>query len=302
MGMIIPENFESLLEPGLREVFFEGMTEVASNYQKVCKVFDSTKSTEIDQGLVEMGQWDERSDGEILALDEMKEGYETSYSHVTYKKGTKVTRDMLEDDQYGQIREQVMLLGRGAQETVERKVADIFNNAFDDSVSGGDGVGLCSDVHPYADPDFVGATQDNEETEALSPDSLKAARTAFLKQRNAAAQPMIFSPILNLIVPVDLAENAEVLIGSDKRPGGNDNDLNTAKNRYNLIVLPYLASSTAWFLQDPALHRVKFFWRVKPDFRQAEKIDTDSVVFRGRMRFSCGWSDWRGIWGSTGTA
>jgi len=68
-----------------------------------------------------------------------------------------------------------------------------------------------------------------------------------------------------------------------------------------VVCAPHLTSETAWYLIDPAVARLNFFWRVKPDFRQAEILSTDAVMFRGRMRFSCGFSDWRGIWGSDGT-
>jgi len=92
-----------------------------------------------------------------------------------------------------------------------------------------------------------------------------------------------------------------VLSNSRNEPGTANNDINVSFGRYNVVCVPHMTSATAWFLIDPTISRINFFWRVKPDFRQAKILSTDAVMFRGRMRFSCGFSDWRGVWGSNGS-
>ena len=297
MGLIIPENFGTLLEPGLREVFFAGMTEVPEVYSKVFHVFDSNQSTEQDLDIVGLGDWEQIDDGEMLELDEIEEGYGVTYEHLTYKKGFKVTRDLLEDDRYHVFSNQAKLLGRGAAETRERTAAAILNNAFSTNNTGGDGEPLCSDGHPYKS---LSGTQDNIGSAALDTDALKDARTGLLSQLNSRKQKITFSPNLLLVVPPELHDTALLLSNSRNEPGTANNDINVNYGRYQVICMPHLSSASAWFLIDPAVSRLNFFWRVKPDFRQAEILSTDAVMFRGRMRFSCGFSDWRGIWGSTG--
>ena len=298
MGIAIPENFGALLEPGLREVFFSGYGEVPEVYSRVFKVFDSSQSSETDQDIVGLGDWEQIDDGDMLQLDEIEQGYAVSYEHLTYKKGFKVTRDLLEDDRYHVFSNQARLLCRGSAETRERITANVMNHAFSADYPGGDGQPMCGDSHPYK---TLSGTQDNKGTAALDTDALKAGRSGLLEQLNERKQTISFSPNLLLIVPPELHDTALVLTNSRNEPGTPNNDINVSYGRYNVICVPHLTSATAWYLIDPAVARLNFFWRVKPDFRQAEILSTDAVMFRGRMRFSCGFSDWRGVWGSDGS-
>ena len=298
MGIIIPENFGAILEPGLREVFFAGYGDVPETYNKIFHVFDSSQSSEQDQDIVGLGDWEQIDDGDILQLDEMDEGYSVTYEHLTYKKGFKVTRDMLEDDRYHVFSNQAKLLGRGSAETREKTAANTLNNAFDTDYPGGDGQPLVGDSHPYK---TLSGTQDNKGTAVLATDALKDGRTALLSQLNERKQAITFSPNLLLVVPPELHDTALVLTNSRNEPGTPNNDINVSYGRYNVVCVPHLTSATAWYLVDPSIARMNFFWRVKPDFRQAEILSTDAVMFRGRMRFSCGFSDWRGVWGSDGS-
>ena len=45
------------------------------------------------------------------------------------------------------------------------------------------------------------------------------------------------------------------------KTGGNDNDINPIKGALNLIVWPYLTSTTAWFVLDMEAHELNFFVR-----------------------------------------
>lgn len=298
MGIVIPENFGAILEPGLREVFFAGYGEVPETYCNVFHIFDSSQSNEQDQDIVGLGDWEQIDDGDVLQLDELDEGWSTTYEHLTYKKGFKVSRDMLEDDRYHVFSNQAKLLGRGAAETRERVAAGVLNNAFDTDYPGGDGQPFCTTGHTYK---ILSGTQGNKGTATLDTDALKDGRTALLSQLNERKQSITFSPTLLLVVPPELHDTALVLSNSRNEPGTPNNDINVSYGRYNVICVPHLTSENSWFLIDPTVARINFFWRVKPDFRQAEIISTDAVMFRGRMRFSCGISDWRGVWGSDGT-
>jgi hypothetical protein len=109
-----------------------------------------------------------------------------------------------------------------------------------------------------------------------------------------------------LIVPPALEDTAIRLLKSTQLPGGNDNDTNAyLKDRMQIVVMDYLGevaggSDKAWFLQDGDRHELNFFWRVKPEFKSEEDFDTFVAKYRGYMRYSYGFSDWRGMVGSTG--
>ena len=94
---------------------------------------------------------------------------------------------------------------------------------------------------------------------------------------------------------------ANVLMKSTGRTGTNYNEINPYQGRLNIMVWDYLDNTQAWFILDSGLHQLNFFWRVKPEFAQDESFDTDAALYKTRCRFSVGFSDWRGVWGSTGT-
>ena len=84
------------------------------------------------------------------------------------------------------------------------------------------------------------------------------------------------------------------------RSGTADNDANPYKGQFKIIDWLYLTSTTAWFLIDTSEHELNWFWRKRPDFKSDELFDTEYAVYKSTMRFSRGWSDWRGVWGSQG--
>ena len=109
-----------------------------------------------------------------------------------------------------------------------------------------------------------------------------------------------------LIVPPALEDTALRLLHSSQLPGTNHNDTNEyLKDKMQVVVLDYLGATAGgndkcWFLQDGNRHELNFFWRVKPEFKNEEDFDTFVSKYRGYMRYSLGFSDWRGMVGSTG--
>jgi hypothetical protein len=103
------------------------------------------------------------------------------------------------------------------------------------------------------------------------------------------------------VVPADLEFTAMVLLQSAGQAGTPNNDTNVIKNRVKLAVLSYLTDSNAWFLRDRNIADFNFFWRVKPEFKSTENFDNMVAKYRGYLRFSCGYSDFRGWVGNPGT-
>ena len=95
-----------------------------------------------------------------------------------------------------------------------------------------------------------------------------------------------------------------IITGSNLRSGTADNDINVDKG-LSVVDWDYIGavaggSDTAWFLLDSSLHELNWFWRVRPEFKQDHSFETDMALFKARTRFSVGFSDWRGVWGSAG--
>ena len=142
-------------------------------------------------------------------------------------------------------------------------------------------------------------------TGPLNEVNLKKAIQMMASQLDEAGN-LIQMKATKLIVPPALEDTALRLLHSSQLPGTELNDTNEyLKNRLQVVVMDYLGataggSDTAWYLQDGTRHELNFFWRVKPEFKNEEDFDTFVAKYRGYMRYSYGFSDWRGMVGSKG--
>lgn len=190
-------------------------------------------------------------------------------------------------------------LAVASRRTAEYYAASVFNNAFDTSYTGGDSKPLCSTAHPRSDG---GSSQSNASSTsiALNETNLNTGLLALEGQLDDKGMK-IAAEATHLVVPRELRKTAKTLVDSEGRPETADNDLNYYRDMgINVVAWHYLDDSDAWFLLDKRLHLLTWFWRVKPEFKQDNAFDTGMALYKGRMRFSKGWSDWRGVWGSQG--
>ena len=65
-------------------------------------------------------------------------------------------------------------------------------------------------------------------------------------------------------------------------------------------VNDYLTDSDAWFLRTDAPNGLKHFVRTAVSSGMEGDFETGNVRYKARERYSFGWSDWRGIYGSPG--
>ena len=180
--------------------------------------------------------------------------------------------------------------------TVETLSGNIFDNAFT-SGTGGDGQFLCSDSHPRTDG---GTAQNNKHTYGLNETYLQAALLAMRKTLDDKGQKIGVQPD-TLLIPPDLELTANILLKSTGRTGTNYNEINPYQGRLNIVVWDYLDLTQAWYILDSGLNQLNFFWRDRPEFASDTSFETDAALYKVRCRFSVGFSDWRGVYGSTGT-
>lgn len=292
-------NFGDLLEPGFREIFDDAFTEMPMVFPSIFNVMSSDKQDEKDSGVTGFGLLQQTGEGEPIDYEDPNQMYDVVYTHLKYTKGFKVSEELVEDDQYNVIKGKPAQLARAARRTAENSAAGVFNNAFSTSYLGGDGVPLVSTLHPRSDG---GSSQSNASSTGitLTEPNLETAKIAARQQLDDKGMRIQVMPD-TILVPVDLEKTAQILVGSDLRPGTADNDINTYRNKFKVVAWEYLTTNnTLWFLLDSKQHKVNWFWRVKPEFKQDNAFDTGMALFKTRTRFSNGFSDWRGVWGSKG--
>lgn len=203
---------------------------------------------------------------------------------------------MWEDDQYGIMQKLPKALASATARTVENISGNIFDTSFT-SGTGGDGSYLCATDHT---PTSGGTDQDNSETHAISETYLETALVAMRGTLDDKGEKILIQPD-TLLIPKELEKEAIVLMQSTGRTATNYNEINPYAGRLNVVVWDYLDLTQAWYVLDSKVHQLNFFWRIKPEFGQDESFDTDAALYKTRCRFSVGFSDWRGVWGSTGT-
>ena len=302
----VSENFGKLLYPGLRKIFFETYSELPEQFTKIYNVQTSNSATETDYGLGAFGDWTERSD-ELSPVEYAKisEAGEVTYTHKAFTKGFMISRELNDDEKYGQMKKMAKALARAGRAKVEKDAIQVLTKGFQGqsgAFKGRDEKELFHDAHNLVDS---GKTCSNILKEELSEQSLKKAIQMMASQLDEAGN-LIQMKATKLIVPPALEDTALRLLHSSQLPGTELNDTNEyLKNRLQVVVMDYLGataggSDTAWFLQDGTRHELNFFWRVKPEFKNEEDFDTFVAKYRGYMRYSYGFSDWRGMVGSKG--
>lgn len=318
----VSSNFAKLLEPGLRKIFFQTYAEVPEQFSKFYNVLNSKKAKEYDHTMGAFGDWTERaSELSEVSYGKISDGYDITYTHSAFTKGFMVSRELYDDEQYRQINKFPAAMARAGRAFVEKKASETFLHAFGEGActatvnsgtleapvynytySGFDSVPLISDMHVLKDSSTV--IGKNLFTGALTDANLKLALKKMRETVDEAGNIIGIHPT-RLIVPPALEFTAKAIVNSAQQSGTANNDINTIKGALEVCVYDYIGaaaggSDTVWFLQDPSLSELNFFWRVKPEFKAENDFDTFVAKYRGYMRFSYGYSDWRGIGGSVG--
>lgn len=297
--MLLRSNNPDLLEPGFRKIYDDAFKEVPQMAPKIFNVNSSTKQDEKDTGFTGFGLLSETGENGSVVYEDPLQMYDVTYVHKQYTKGFKVSEIDMEDDQYNVIKKKPAALARAARRTAETHAANVINRAFNTSYQGGDAVPLCSTLHPRSDG---GSSQSNASATGITFTDTNLETGLLAARQQLDDKGMIIDIMPNkLIVPIDLEKDAMIITKSTLRPGSADNDVNVYQGKLQVLGWQYITqNNTMWLLQDSSQHALNWFWRVRPQFGNDKQFDTGAGLFKTRTRFSVGFSDWRGVWGSLG--
>lgn len=306
MSTMLRQQFEDLFFerlPFIDHIIFEKYSAYPEEFSRYFNMNTSTRAFENVTGVVGFDYLSEKPEGQSINYDTLLQGYDSKYTHVTYGLGFRTSMESLQDDIDGIMRRGAMALGASARYTPELVAADIFNNGFDSSFPGPDGVELFAST-PGSAHDLIGGGEAiNGYATDLSVTSLQNMLNNFAAQTNDRGQLLQIQP-RHLIVPQELSWTAQQLLGSEGLPGTADNDINSLQMMgMTWSTWHYLTDSNAWFVQaDVSETELHFFWRMQ--FSTDHDIDFDTGDGKSKIigRFSVGWSDWRGVFGSSGSS
>jgi len=302
MSVMNRARFRKQLQEGLNTVFGLEYRRYEQEWRPIFDVANSSKAYEEDVLLAGLAGAPVKPEGAPVAYDMGGEAFVSRYVHETIALAFAITEEAEEDNLYGSVGQKyARALARSMQHTKEVKGAAILNNGFSASFPGGDGVALFSTSHPL----FGGGTQSNTfATQAdLSETSLEEALIAISKFVDERGIPVAVRG-QRLIVPPDLIFVAERLLASTGRPGTADNDVNAIRS---MGMLPggmaqnhRLTDSNAWFIKTDCPDGLKHMVRKNIQRGLEGDFETGNMRYKARERYSFGWSDYRGVFGSSG--
>ena len=291
------------LLPGLNALFGLEYARYGEEHKEIYETETSERSFEEETKLSGFSAAPVKGEGSAIAYDNAQEAWTTRYNHETIALGFSITEEAIEDNLYDSLAARYTKgLARAMAYTKQVKAAAVLNNGFSSSYLGGDGVSLFSASHPLVS----GGTNANTPTTQadLNETSLESAViqiAAWTDERGLliAAKPK------KLIVPPSLQFVATRLLETKLRVGTNNNDINALENNGSIsegyVMNHFLTDVNAWFLTTDVPNGMKHFERTPLQNSMDGDFDTGNVRYKARERYSFGWSEPLGIWGSSGS-
>jgi hypothetical protein len=292
------------LLPGLNALFGLEYARYGEEHKEVYETETSERSFEEETKLSGFSAAPVKNEGSAIAYDNAQEVFTARYNHETIALGFSITEEAIEDNLYDSLSSRyTKALARAMAYTKQTKAAAVLNNGFDTDYTGGDGQPLFSASHPLVS----GGTNSNiPSTPAdLNETSLEAAViqiAAWTDERGLliAAKPR------KLVVPPSLMFVATRLLETELRVSTADNDINALKSNGSIpegyAVNHFLTDTDAWFLTTDVPNGLKHFVRTPMATGMDGDFDTGNVRYKARERYSFGWSDPLGMYGSEGAA
>jgi len=291
------------LLPGLNALFGLEYARYGEEHKEIFETETSERSFEEETKLSGFSAAPVKNEGSAIAYDNGQEVFTARYTHETIALGFSLTEEAIEDNLYDSLSARyTKALARAMSYTKQTKAAAVLNNGFLTAYPGGDGQPLFSASHPLVS----GGTNSNTPTTQvdLNETSLEAAViqiAAWTDERGLliAAKPR------KLIVPPNLMFVATRLLETELRVGTSDNDINAIKNNGSIpegyTVNHFLTDTNGWYLTTDVPNGMKHFVRTPMSTGMDGDFDTGNVRYKARERYSFGWSDPLGMWGTSGS-
>ena len=300
-GVITTGNHPKAMWPGMRKFWGREYDQFKQEWSQIFDEETSEKNYEEDTEVTGFGLAPVKLQAGAVSYDSESQGQTKRYTHVTYGLGYIVTREELEDNLYETLsKRRIKALSFSIRQTEEIVASNVINRGFNPSYVGGDGSSLFNASHAT-----VSGTQSNRMSadSDFSEAALEDMIIQMMLAQNSRGLRISVMP-KQLIVPPQLAFDAERVVKSSMQSGTANNDINAVKSMGLLpggvTVNHYLTDSDAWFIKTNVPNGLMRFNRRATEFKQDNDFDTENAKAKSTLRFSVGWTDWRGIFGTPG--
>ena len=290
------------LLPGLNALFGLEYKRYGEEHKEIYETETSERSFEEETKLSGFSAAPVKNEGSAIAYDNAQEAFTARYTHETIALGFSITEEAVEDNLYDSLSARyTKALARAMSYTKQVKAAAVLNNGFTAGYNGGDGVPLFSNAHPLVgggvNSNIPSTPSDLNET-SLENAVIQIAAWTDERGLLIAARPR------KLIIPPSLQFVATRLLETELRVGTADNDINAIKNNGSIpegyAINHFLTDTAAWFLTTDVPNGLKHFVRSPMSTGMDGDFDTGNVRYKARERYSFGWSDPLGVYGSAG--
>jgi len=290
------------LEPGLNALFGLEYKNYENQHGEIFDTETSDRAFEEEVMLSGFGEAQVKSEGSAVSFDDANESFTARYTHETIALAFSITEEAVEDNLYDSIAKRyTKALARSMAQTKQIKAANILNNAFA-TTTYGDGQFLIDNDHPTV---AAGNQSNLLAASDLNETSLEASLIAIGKFQDERGFK-IAARGMKLIIPSDLQFVAERLTKTANRVGTSDNDINAVQSMgmmpQGFVVNNFLTDTNAFFIKTDVPNGLKHFQRAALKTAMEGDFDTGNMRYKARERYSFGASDWRGIYGSDGSA
>jgi len=291
------------LLPGLNALFGLEYKQYGEEHKEIYETETSERSFEEETKLSGFSAAPVKPEGQAIAYDNAQEAWTARYNHETIALGFSITEEAVEDNLYDSLSKRyTKALARAMAYTKQVKAASVLNNGFAAGYTGGDGQPLFSASHPL----ISGGTNSNRLTASdLNETSLEAAVIQIAGWTDERGLLIAAKPN-KLIVPPALMFTAKRLLDTELRVATADNDINALKAMGSIpggyTVNHFLTDPNGWFLTTDVPNGMKHFVRTPLQNSMDGDFDTGNVRYKSRERYSFGWSDPLGMFGSPGSS
>lgn len=300
-GVITTGNHPKALWPGMRKFWGREYSEHPVQWKQFLEQHDSEKNYEEDTEVTGFGLAAAKAQAQGISYDSESQGPTKRYVHVTYGLGYVVSREEREDNLYEVVsKRRIKALAFSIRQTEEIICANILNRAFTSGYTGADGKVMIANDHPTLD-----GTQSNLLATAadLSEAAIEDMCIQAMGFKNSRGLRIAIMP-KKLIVSTSDAFNAERILKSQLQSGTGNNDINAIRSMGaipgGVTVNHYLNDADAWFIQTNCPNGMMRFNRRATEFTNDNDFDTENAKAKATLRFSVGWTDWRGVLGTPG--
>ena len=290
------------LEPGLNALFGLEYKQYENQHTAIFDTENSDRAFEEEVMLSGFGTAAVKQEGSAVGYDDAQESFTARYTHETIALAFSITEEAVEDNLYDSIAKRyTKALARAMANTKQIKAANVLNNGFSSSYTGGDAVELFSSAHVSTSS----SSNRNELSTAsdLSETSLEQALIDIAAMKDERGLK-IAARGMKMIIPSALQFTAERIMKTAQRVGTADNDINAVKSLgmvpQGYAVNNFLTDTDAWFIKTDVPNGLKHMVRSPIKTAMEGDFDTGNMRYKARERYSFGWSDWRGIFGSEG--